>query len=76
MASRPHLENQELIITHTFLNSQVNSFQPDYPGNDPMLMQDNSNAKQVNWVDTIEGKRLINDDSTNDLIYIENPPPV
>lgn len=75
MASRPHLENQELIITHTFLNSQVNSFQPDYPGNDPMLMQDNSSAKQVAWVDA-DGKKLVNDDSSNDLLYQENPPPV
>lgn len=41
-----------------------------------MLMQDNSNAKQVIWVDTLDGKKLANDDSTNDLLYKENPPPV
>ena len=41
-----------------------------------MLMQDNSNLKQVIWTDAVEGKKLINDDSTNDLIYQDNPQPV
>jgi len=30
----------------------------------------------VIWVDTLDGKKLANDDSTNDLLYKENPPPV
>lgn len=76
MASRPHLENQELIITHTFLNSQVNQFQPDFQQNDPMLMQDNMANKGVNWTDDKQDRKLINDDSAKDLIYQENPLPV
>ena len=64
MASRPHLENQELIITHTFLNSQVNQYQPDFQGNDPMLMQDGGPGKGVIWGDKGEEKKLVNDDST------------
>lgn len=85
MASRPHLENQELIITHTFLNSQVNQFQPDFPNpniNDPMLMQDGGsngaeNGKQIIWQDGKgEGHRLVHDDSTRDLLNQETVLPV
>lgn len=39
-------------------------------------MQDNSGAKQVNWIDTVEGNKLANDDSTNDLLHKENPEPI
>lgn len=85
MASRPHLENQELIITHTFLNSQVNQFQPDFPNpnlNDPMLMQDgggdnDGSGKQILWKDKKgEGHRLVHDDSTRDLLNQETVLPV
>lgn len=41
-----------------------------------MLMQDNSVKKNVAWIDGTEGKRLVNDDSTNDLLYQENPQPI
>ena len=74
MASRPHLENQELIITHTFLNSQVSSYQAEPNKTDAILMKD-SNCKNVAWVDSMDQK-LVNDDSTNDLVNQEQVLPV
>ena len=41
-----------------------------------MQIQDNSQSRQVAWIDSIEGKKLANDDSKNDLLYKENPDPV
>ncbi len=41
-----------------------------------MLMQDENISKGVNWIDSLDGKKLAHDDSTNDLLYKENPEPI
>ena len=82
LATKPHLENEELIIAHTYLNAQVGNFCND---------RDISNSPKISklkWVDhphienmseemrndkKIFHQYLVTNESEKDLIYKENP---
>lgn len=70
LASKPHLENDELILTHTFLNAQMGPFADFTKSESIAELKDNSKIK---WVDERKSEKqlLITNDSKDDLIYQE-----
>jgi len=68
LASKPHLENDELILTHTFLNAQMGPF-ADFTKTESMdNLQDQHKLK---WIDERQSQKqlLITNDSKDDLIH-------
>lgn len=68
LASKPHLENEELILTHTFLNAQMGPF-ADFSKSESMKsLKDNSKLK---WIDQRESRKnlLVTNDSKDDLVH-------
>lgn len=53
LASKPHLENEELIITHTFLNAQMGPFADFTKSESYKSLKENSKLK---WIDERESK--------------------
>lgn len=70
LASKPHLENDELILTHTFLNAQMGPFADFSKSDSTSEINDKSKLK---WVDERQSQKqlLITNYSKDDLIYKE-----
>lgn len=68
LASKPHLENDELILTHTFLNAQMGPF-ADFSKSDSTM--DLNDKTKLKWIDEKQSQKqlLITNDSKDDLIY-------
>ena len=68
LASKPHLENDELILTHTFLNAQMGPF-ADFTKSDSI--KDLNDQTKLKWVDERQSQKhlLITNESKDDLIY-------
>lgn len=71
LASKPHLENDELILTHTFLNAQMGPFADFSKSESTTSFKENPKLK---WIDERESKKnlLVTNDSKDDLINKEN----
>ena len=71
LASKPHLENDELILTHTFLNAQMGPFADFSKTESCTSFKVNPKLK---WVDESESKKnlLVTNDSKDDLINKDN----
>lgn len=70
LASKPHLENDELILTHTFLNAQMGPF-ADFSKTES-FKELNENGK-LKWIDERESHKnlLVTNNSKDDLIHKE-----
>jgi protein-tyrosine phosphatase len=70
LASKPHLENDELILTHTFLNAQMGPFADFSKSDSTSEINDKGKLK---WVDERQSQKqlLITNYSKDDLIYKE-----
>jgi hypothetical protein len=72
LASRPNLENEELIITNTFLNSQIRPFV-----NDSHLVQDKETLQpKVSWLDNGENNKDKLITNTHDIDLLEKKIPI
>jgi len=71
LASKPHLENDELILTHTFLNAQMGPFADFTRIASTEELNPNSKLK---WIDERESKKdlLVTNESKDDLINKES----
>lgn len=71
LASKPHLENDELILTHTFLNAQMGPF-ADFSKAD--AIPDFKDSSKLKWLDERESKKdiLVTNFSKDDLLNKEN----
>jgi hypothetical protein len=67
LASKPHLENDELILTHTFLNAQMGPI-ADFTKTDSYVSL--KQASKLKWVDERESRKnlLVTNNSKDDLI--------
>jgi len=67
LASKPHLENDELILTHTFLNAQMAPFADFSKIASTENLKENSKLK---WIDERESQKnlLVTNESKDDLI--------
>lgn len=68
LASKPHLENDELILTHTFLNAQMGPF-ADF--SKIGSTEDLNESSKLKWIDERESKKdlLVTNQSKDDLIH-------
>lgn len=70
LASVPNLENEELIITNTFLNSQIRPFV-----NDALLIKDKEQLQpKIKWIDNDEDnkEKLVTNNNMIDLLEKDN----
>ena len=67
LTSKPHIENEELIITHTFLNAQMGPF-ADFSKTESL--KSIKEFSKLTWIDERESKRnlLITNNSKDDLM--------
>ena len=70
LASKPHLENDELILTHTFLNAQMGPF-ADFT-KEPST-KDLKDTSKLKWLDDRESRKelLVTNESKDDLLNKE-----
>lgn len=68
LASKPHLENDELILTHTFLNAQMGPF-ADFSKSESFASL--KEASKLKWIDERQSQKqlLITNNSKDDLIH-------
>jgi hypothetical protein len=72
LASRPNLENEELIITNTFLNSQIRPFV-----NDSQLVHDKEILQpKVSWIDNGENNKEKLVTNTHDIDLLQKKLPI
>lgn len=71
LASKPHLENDELILTHTFLNAQMGPF-ADFSKTESF--KELAEASKLKWIDERESRKnlLVTNYSKDDLIHKDN----
>jgi hypothetical protein len=71
LASKPHLENDELILTHTFLNAQMGPF-ADFSKTEAFA--DLKDGTKLKWIDERESRKnlLVTNFSKDDLVNKDN----